>query len=236
MENIFWDVEFDGTAKKDGRLTVSITFGTDIVPPGTRSVAVFVQVRAGMSPEAKAQATVNALKAALGADFFEFEFSPPDDDFKLRIKTPGPNERYIREMWVRDSGTGEDIEAVRDDPGREELLLVGFFSIDGKGRDKAGVARLQIGKKLPLINIKTYGKTGTAITREIMRAFNRRYKKFGFAAREMAGVPGIAIENVPCPLGIRAGTTDTGLVTERGLLQGSSEIPATRERKRTKRR
>ena len=40
MENIFWDVEFDGTAKKAGTLTVSITFGIDLNPPGTCSQAV----------------------------------------------------------------------------------------------------------------------------------------------------------------------------------------------------
>jgi hypothetical protein len=149
MENIFWDVEFDGTAKKDGRLTVSITFGTDIVPPGTRSVAVFVQVRAGMSPEAKAQATVNALKAALGADFFEFEFSPPDDDFKLRIKTPGPNERYIREMWVRDSGTGEDIEADQD------------VRQDGHGNNPGDHARIQPPlQKIRLRSARNGGRAG----------------------------------------------------------------------------
>ena len=219
MENIFWDVEFDGTAKADGRLMVSITFGTDVNPPGTRSVAIGVPVRANMSPEEKAQATINALKAGLGANFFEFEFDAPDDDFKLRVRNPGPNERYIHEMSVADFGTGEDIDAVKDDPGKETLLMTGFFSVQGKGKDRDGVARLQIGKEYPLVNVKTFGRTGTEITLELMREFNRIYEKLGFSAQELSGAPGIAIEKVPCPLGIRAGTTDTGLITERGLLR-----------------
>ena len=172
-----------------------------------------------MTPDEKAQAVVNGLKRGFGANFFEFKFDAPDDDFKLKVRNPAPVEHYIRQMSVRDSGTGEDIEAVKDDPGKEELLMVGYFSIHSKGRDADGMARLQIGSDYPMAEVATCGKTGSQITLELIDMFNNLYEKLGLTACELPGVPGSAIDKVPCPLGIRAGTTDTGLVTDRDLLQ-----------------
>jgi hypothetical protein len=45
MENIFWEIEFAGTSKNDGVLWVSITFGTDVTPPGTRGTVTAVPFR-----------------------------------------------------------------------------------------------------------------------------------------------------------------------------------------------
>ena len=218
MENVFWDIEFNGTAEANGTLIIGITFGIDLNPPGTRGQSVFVPVRKGTSPDDKAQLAINALRQAFGADFFEFQFSPPDDDFKFKVRSPGPNERFIHSVTVTDRGTGEDFDAVKDDPGEEVMLTTAFFSVEGKGIDRDGVARLRLGDEHPLVEVATFGKPGKQILHELQNAFNKAYAKTGYCAEELPRVPGIGIKKVPCPLGIRAGSTDPGLITARGLL------------------
>jgi hypothetical protein len=214
MENLLWDVEFDGEAKKDGKIIVKIRlegpigFDTDL--------AHVVPIRKGMTPEEKAEAVVAALQARYPGRF-DYEFSPPDDDFKLRVRDPDQNARAIKKMSIGDDGTGEGMEAVRDDPGRRPVLTTAFFSVQGKGEVKDGVAQVQIGGDYPVVEVATFGRGGSEIMLELIEAFNEAYARLGFRAEELPGVPGMGIEKVPCPLGIRAGTTDTGLIPERGL-------------------
>lgn len=215
MENLFWDVEFDGSAQKDGKIIVRITLETGL-PGVDGDLALIVPVRKGMSPEEKAEAVVAAIRKNW-PDLFQFEFDPPDDDFKLRVRAPDQTARAIKWMSVKDDGTGEGMEAVRDDPGREEVLTTAFFALQGRGEVEGGVAQMQIGREYPLVEAATFGRGAIEIMLELIEAFNEAYARLGFEAAEMPGIPGIGIEKVPCPLGIRAGTTDTGLIVERGL-------------------
>lgn len=220
MENVPWDVEFDGTAKKSGVLRIGITVAIDINPPGTRGLSFPIFVTRDMTPEQKAQAIVSAIQSAAPGQF-EIEFDAPDDDFKIKVRNPDANARYIAAISFNDQATGEDIKGVKDAPGEEEMLMVAYFSVGGKGRDEDGAARIQLGKDFPLISVPTFERAGSEILKHLISNFNEVYSRLGFKAEEICGVPGMAIEKVPCPRGIRAGTTDTGLVIEMGLLDPS---------------
>lgn len=234
MENLPWEVEFDYDAERNGLISVSVSFhregSTEQLPLVTGMVTVQCFVRKGWSSDRKANCIVSRLRAELG-DVLEIEYEDGDDDFKMKVKDnpgpPAPDAIAIAGFSKLDHATGEGITGVKDDLGQEgPPLLTGYLLIEGVGASAEGVAQIQLGKEYPLVEVKTLGKAADKIIEELVKAFNEGYDKLGFVAEPWYFGPtvalheaaGLSIEKVPCPLGLRAGVRDVGLVTEMGLV------------------
>ncbi|MGI9482024.1 MAG: hypothetical protein ACR2OR_06675, partial [Hyphomicrobiales bacterium] len=98
--------------------------------------------------------------------------------------------------------------------------------VEGRGVSKDGLAQIQLGRDHPLVEVSTTRKTSGEIIAEMVAAFNELYARLGFVAEPWYLGPattldeaaGLSIDKVPCPLGLRAGAQDRGLVTEMGLM------------------
>ncbi|MEK6738051.1 MAG: hypothetical protein AABY74_05220 [Planctomycetota bacterium] len=234
MENLLWEVEFDYDAENNGLISVSVSFhregSTYQLPLMTGMLTVQCFVRRGWTSEQKAACIVSRLRAALG-DVIEITYEDGDDDFKMKVKdNPGDPVRdaiAIAGFSKVDSATGEGITGIKDDPGENGVpLLTGYLLIEGVGDSTEGIAQIQLGKKYPLVEVRTFEKVADQIVKELVEAFNEGYAKLGFVAEPWYFGPmvaldeaaGLSIEKVPCPLGLRAGARDVGLVTEMGLV------------------
>ena len=221
MENLLWEVEFDYDAENNGLISVSVSFhregSTYQLPLMTGMLTVQCFVRRGWTSEQKAACIVSRLRAALG-DVIEITYEDGDDDFKMKVKdNPGDPVRdaiAIAGFSKVDSATGEGITGIKDDPGENGVpLLTGYLLIEGVGDSTEGIAQIQLGKKYPLVEVRTFEKVADQIVKELVEAFNEGYAKLGFVAEPWYFGPmvaldeaaGLSIEKVPCPLGLRAG-------------------------------
>ncbi len=222
-----WEFEADGSAKVNGTIVLCVRRKID-GPGGTlleRDNCVKVPVTAGTTANDKTQAIVDAIRGDEEFNaLYDITFDPPDDDFKIELRNPGPNGRYISGKTLNAGMTGEDLEFIKDDPPPLPTLRTGYFSLTGTGTVPGGIAQMRVGLANPLVSVSTFGKPASQVMTELTSAFNSAYSSLGFVAlpptegdTEFAG---IVIDDIPCPLGMGAGTTDTGLMSEVGLADG----------------
>ena len=129
---------------------------------------------------------------------------------RIKIVANDPNE--IKSVQITEIGTGEGLTAVKDDPLQEELILRAYFCLKGMGEN--GEANLRIGDE-PLVTVSTTGLKDVKIGEALVSTFNDIYEGTGYKAQHTGAF--IYIDNVPCPLGIAAGTTDTNLSFSLGM-------------------
>lgn len=234
VENLSWDVEFDGTARRNGLIAVSFSFhrvgSTEQLPLTTPLLTAQLFVRAGTSPEEKAAAMVGQLRRVLG-NVVEIDYTPGDDDFRLRVRdrpgAPVPDAIAIAGDSKVDINTDEDITIVKDAPrGPRPLLLTAYLLLEDMGEPRRGTVSLRLGDLYPRVQVDIEALNAAQAVQALVQQFNEAYRGLGFVAEPwyfgpraaLESAPGLSIEKVPCPLGLAAGVNGQGLASEMGLM------------------
>jgi hypothetical protein len=211
-----WHIDFgDGSASADG--TVTFTFKMN---QGTEK-SVTLNVEEGWGPDYKAGRLNDLIDPT-----DELKSHVESNPHKVWVETDDSweDDDRITELTHEDTGTGEGITHHSDDaPAGTEIIVATIVNIEGIGT--GGTLGLGIGSDLDgLVSIDTGGKTGSDIEQELLDAFNLAYVGLYVATLDNGQ---IIIPNIPCPLGVLFGTTDTGLSYSFTMRQtGTVSIPA----------
>ncbi len=211
-----WHIDFgDSSAEADGTVTFTFTMNQ-----GTEK-SVTLDVEEGWGPDYKA-GQLNDLIDPTN----ELESHVESNNHKVWVETDDnwENDDRITELTHEDSGTGEGITHHSDDaPVGPQVIVSAVVNIQGLGT--GGTLGIGIGSDLgQLVSVDvTNGKTGSEIEQELLDAFNLAYAGFYVATIENGW---IVIPNIPCPLGVLFGTTDTGLSYSFSMRQTNTSVPA----------
>ena len=209
-----WNITPRRNADADGG-TLSITVN---MKGAVRSsfLAVFT-VPGGMTPPEKAAAIAEFLDRS---SHLTATVVVPTNTVKVEIQNGDPAFDEIEGIEIRETGTGEGITKIKDDPPALSGPFRVFFVLDGTGITPDAAAFLQIGDVLPLVSTSTEGRSSLQIEEDLISAFNAAYVGTGYTAVTECG--GIVVANVPCPEGIAAGSDDSGLSWSMGMFEGTS--------------
>ena len=133
----------------------------------------------------------------------------------------------IDHVGQEDRNIGEGLTSIKDSPGQPSTLSTGYLYLAGRGASPDGVLQLRVGKGREPVEVATYDKDAHRLVQELVRGFNAQYRGSGWHAEagsplpslHLADAPCLQVVGLPCPLGLGAGTRDTGLALETGLLR-----------------
>lgn len=210
MKGRTWCIDFQDSAKKDGDVQIKYTV---IDASGARREirGTWEGYKKGDSPEKKAERFFTRLNSPPYNQLVGVKRAGNLVCFQLKDNAPYQD---ILGVEVGDQ-TGQNFH-VFDDPADEsstEDLEVVRFRIAGVPQSCEGEVRLGLGQVAPLARVATHegGKPLeiSVIIESLVNAFNEIYETMGYQASSEGDE--IVIPEVPCKLGTRGGTNDTGL-------------------------
>ncbi|WDE09151.1 hypothetical protein SG34_030765 [Thalassomonas viridans] len=213
MKGRTWCIEFLDVATKDGDVQVKYKVtGADGKPRDINGV--WEGYKKGDSPDKKASRFFNALNSPPYNRLVNVVRAGKTVCFQLKDNAPYQD---INGFEVGDQ-SGQTFNIYDDKPDNNEAPAGEFletvrFRLDGIPASAGGMVRLGLGQVAPMAQVATHKKGEplaiACILQELVSVFNHIYQGLGFEASIEHDT--VVIPKVPCTLGARGGSDDSGL-------------------------
>jgi len=213
MKGRTWCIEFLDSAKTDGNVKVKWKLTDANGAPFERD-GNWSGYKAGDSPDKKAKRFFTALNTPPFNQLCGVNRAGNTVCFQLKDSAPY---RDINGIEVGDQ-TGQTFNIYDDVPDDSAIDASKFldtvrFRIKGVPVTPNSIVRLGVGQIAPMAEVATHKNDKprelAAIMRDLVSVFNKIYKALGFEAKIEDDE--VVIPKVPCTLGTRGGSNDTGL-------------------------